>query len=331
MSEKVLITGGAGFIGYHLAAHLLDKGYQVHLVDNMARGVQDDDLKALLTRPGISFETVDVLSPTGMDGQADDYTYVIHLAAIIGVVHVLNRPYEVLRDNVAMLANMIEFAKRQKAMKRFMFASTSEIYAGTLMHFDLPIPTPESTPLAILPLEHPRTSYMLSKIYGEAMCQHSGVPFTIIRPHNIYGPRMGMAHVIPEQLRKMHEAAAGDSIEVFSMDHRRSFCYVSDAVEMITRMLERDSCENQALNLGREAPEVTIQTVAEACRSAVGKALELDGQPAQPGSPARRAPDMGLTTELTGYAALVDLAEGVGLTYDWYRERIFEGDSITAK
>ncbi|MGB1110781.1 MAG: NAD-dependent epimerase/dehydratase family protein, partial [Gammaproteobacteria bacterium] len=263
--------------------------------------------------------------------QSDDYTYVLHLAAIIGVVHVLNRPYEVLRDNVAMLANMIEFGKRQKAMKRFMFASTSEIYAGTLMHFDLPIPTPESTPLAILPLEHPRTSYMLSKIYGEAMCQHSGIPFTIIRPHNIYGPRMGMAHVIPEQLRKMHEAAPGDSIEVFSMDHRRSFCYVSDAVEMITRMLESEGCENQALNLGREAPEVTIQEVAETCRSTVGKDLVLDSKPAQPGSPARRAPDMSKTTELTGFAAEIDLATGIQLSYDWYRERIFEGNSVTAK
>ena len=120
----------------------------------------------------------------------------------IGVTHVMEKPYSVLYDNIRMLGNIIDLARRQSNLLKFFYASTSEIYAGTLKHFNLSIPTPEETPLAITDLSHPRTSYMLSKIYGEAMCQQASIPFTIFRPHNIYGPRMGMAHVIPEQLRK---------------------------------------------------------------------------------------------------------------------------------
>ena len=93
--------------------------------------------------------------------------------------------------------------------KLFVFASTSEVYAGSLEHFGLPIPTPETAPLGLPDLGRPRTTYMLSKIYGEALCRHAGLPFTILRPHNLYGPRMGMAHVIPElHARATHIQAA---------------------------------------------------------------------------------------------------------------------------
>jgi nucleoside-diphosphate-sugar epimerase len=92
-----------------------------------------------------------------------------------------------------MLENVLTLARDQRDFSRFLFASTSEVYAGTLQYFGMPIPTPENTPLAMTALDEPRTSYMISKIMGEAMCQQSGLPFTIFRPHNVYGPRMGMA------------------------------------------------------------------------------------------------------------------------------------------
>ena len=145
-----------------------------------------------------------------------DYTHVFHLAAIVGVGHVLERPYATLRDNVRLLDVVLDFARRQSALARFLFASTSEVYAGSLEHLDMPVPTPEDTPLALPSLAHPRTSYMLSKLYGEALVRHGGVPFTIFRPHNVYGPRMGLSHVVPQLLEKAHRAPDGGTLEVFS-------------------------------------------------------------------------------------------------------------------
>ncbi len=331
MSRKILITGGAGFIGLHLANRLLDEGLAVHLVDNFSRAVEDNFLKKTLARTNVDFSSVDLLDATTIESFGKDYDVIFHLAAIIGVVHVLERPYNVLYDNVQMLGNMIELARNQSNLSRFIFASTSEVYAGTLQYFDLPLPTPESTPLAVSDLSHSRTSYMLSKIYGEALCQQAGVPFTIIRPHNIYGPRMGMAHVIPEQLKKAFDARSGDSIDVFSVDHTRCFCFVDDAVEMLVRIIERSACEGKTLNIGTQKPEVTIREVAEACYKTVDKELFINAKPPSPGSPTRRAPDMSRTVELTSYQSKVALSDGVSITYDWYKENIFENRGITAK
>jgi len=259
MSRKILITGGAGFIGLHLANRLLDEGFRVHIVDNFARAVEDTELQNIVLRKGAVFSNMNLLDDNDTKELDLDYDVIFHLAAIIGVTHVLKRPYSVLYDNILMLGKMIDLARRQNNLTRFFFASTSEVYAGTLKHFDLPIPTPENTPLAITDLSYPRTSYMLSKIYGEALCRQAGIPFTLFRPHNIYGPRMGMAHIIPEQLYKAHSAKEGDSIKVFSVEHTRCFCYIDDAVEMLMRMMELSNCEGKTLNLGTQAPEVTME------------------------------------------------------------------------
>ncbi len=135
MSKKVLITGGAGFIGLHLANRLLDEGYQVDLVDNFSRAVDDQELKAIVSRKKVRSYTIDLLEEKESDVLDNDYDYIFHLAAIIGVIHVMNKPYNVLFDNIQMLGNIIKFTKRLKNLSRFFFASTSEVYAGTLKHF----------------------------------------------------------------------------------------------------------------------------------------------------------------------------------------------------
>jgi nucleoside-diphosphate-sugar epimerase len=237
----------------------------------------------------------------------------------------LDRPYETLRGNVALLARAIELARGQKGLARFLFTSTSEVYAGSLQHLDMPVPTPEAFPLALTALEHPRTSYMLSKIYGEAMVIHSGLPFTIFRPHNIYGPRMGLLHVIPQLLEKAHRAAPGAAIEVFSVDHRRSFSYIDDAVAMMIAGAENSACRDQVLNLGREAPEIAIGDLARIVIATVGKPLTIKPTAVTAGSPSRRAPSMARMTALTGVSAQVAVEQGVDLTYAWYRDHVFGG------
>lgn len=322
--KKALITGGAGFIGYHLSKRLLEDGYRVDLIDNFSRGSNDIELKALLDHPDVGFYDTDLLDPQKLTQLDKNYTHIYHFAAIIGVSNVLDRPYSVLSDNMLMLGNIISFARQTQTLKRLVFTSTSEVYAGTLKHFTLPIPTPESTPLALTDLAHPRTSYMLSKIYGEALCHHSGIPFTIVRPHNIYGPRMGMSHVIPELLKKSYYAHDKDYIDVFSPNHSRTFCYIDDFIEIIKSAAELSSCKNETLNIGNESPEILIGDLARIIINTVGKNLNINAQPETPGSPSRRCPDMKKTLALTGYSAKVTVEEGVMRTFRWYKENVFD-------
>jgi nucleoside-diphosphate-sugar epimerase len=199
-----------------------------------------------------------------------------------------------------------------------------------LENFTLPIPTPESVPLGLPDLKHPRTSYMLSKIYGEALCHSSGLPFTLVRPHNFYGPRMGLSHVVPELLKRAYAAKDGDSLDVFSVEHRRTFCFIEDAVTMLELAASSERCLGETLNLGAESPEVTIGELSQKVIDTVGRKLTIVPKPATPGSPARRCPDMTKTAELTGYRSRVTLEEGLARTFDWYRRNVFDGGSLSA-
>lgn len=327
--SKILITGGAGFIGFHLAKNILDHepDAELWLVDNLSRGVVDSDLEQLLANPRVTFKNLNLLAAEQMEELPTDFTFIFHFAAIIGVQHVINRPYNVLVDNVKMHDHMLQFAKTCPKLARFVFTSTSEIYAGTLEKFGLSFPTTEVTPLAANDLDRPRTSYMLSKMYGEAMCLHSGVPCTIVRPHNFYGPRMGLSHVIPELLKKAYEAADGDHIPVYSVDHQRTFCYIADAVEYIWRLAQSEAALQKAFNIGTETPEVAIGSLAEAAFAAVGRQIQIDAKPDTHNSPPRRCPSMARTKEVTGYDNQFSLNQGISQTYQWYRDQVFAAEN----
>jgi nucleoside-diphosphate-sugar epimerase len=324
--SRVLITGGAGFIGAHLARRLVREGAEVVLVDDFSRAVRDAELAALGASHGVRILQRDLREHDALGTLDDSYSHVIHLAAVVGVGHVVRRPLAVLADSVAMLSGVIAAARRQRALERLVFMSTSEVYAGALDRGELPFPTPESAPLAVTRIEQPRTAYMLSKIHGEAMCHHAEVPFTILRPHNVYGPRMGLSHVIPELLQRAHTATDG-TLAVASVDHRRTFCYVDDAVELMWRIACSPACAGETLNVGVGAPEVSIRELADLVAATVGKPLEIVPRPSTPGSPPRRCPDMTTTHRLVGRPPQVDLATGVRLTYDWYRRHVFDADA----
>ena len=329
--SRVLITGGAGFIGGQLCRHLLARGDDVVAVDNLSRGVVDSEFRALMQEPGFKFIDANLLDPNALDVVPGSFDLFFHFAAIIGVANVLGRPYEVLTNNVAMHAEAIRFARRQKNLARFIFASTSEVYAGTLQYFGIPLPTPESTPLTVTDTALPRTSYMLSKIYGEALTKQSGLPYTIVRPHNVYGPRMGMAHVIPELLKKAYDRVHGSTLEVASIDHRRAFCYIDDAIELIARAAESSKAQNEVLNIGNQKVEASIEDLAKVVLEITEKDLAIVAGPTTAGSPARRSPDMSKTISATGYEPVVGLREGIKKTFDWYRPKVFEGTELSAR
>ncbi len=324
--ENVLITGGAGFIGYHLVHRMSQAGYHVDIIDNLQRGTIDNPLKSLLKDDNVGFINIDLLNKDDVLSLSKDYSFIFNLAAIVGVRNVLKDAFNVLKSNMLITSNILELCKRQERLKRFFYFSTSEVYAGTLHYFGLTIPTPEDTPLTITPLENPRTSYMLSKIYGEALTLHCQyIPFFIIRPHNIYGPRMGMAHVIPELLKKAFYAQPNTTIEVFSVKHKRTFCYIDDFIECLLRLVYiSEKSDNYVLNIGSDAPEHSIEEVARLVIKIVGKELRILPKPPTPGSPHRRCPDISLLKRLIDFTPKVLLDDGIRTTFNWYKENYFD-------
>ena len=323
--SKVLVTGGGGFIGGHLASRLVELGHEVHLLENFSRAVRDSYLEGLLASPGVRLIEADLTRPESAGRVGTDYEFVYHLAAIVGVANVLRAPVAVLTGNVRMLEAALEIAARQTRLRRFVFTSTSEVYVGTLEKLGLPFPTPEDVPLVCPDLGSKRMSYMLSKIYGEAMCRAAQVPTTMVRPHNVYGPRMGLSHVIPELLQRAHSTREGGNLEVFSVGHKRTFCYIADAVEMLRLAAENDGADSGTYNLGNQSPEVTILELARLVVAAVGKRLCLVPKPDTVSSPARRAPDTTKIRNLTGYTSRIDLREGIQRTLQWYSAQVFSG------
>lgn len=328
---KILITGGAGFIGYHLTKKLATEGNKVVIVDDFSRGVTDSFLKGLQDNYGVELRTGNLLDKSIVDGIETDFDFIYHLAAIIGVQNVLNHSYDVLGNNAILTMNAIDIAKKQKHLKRLLFASTSEVYAGTLRYYGLEFPTIEDTPLTVSDLKHPRTSYMLSKIYGEALLRQSSIPFTIFRPHNFYGPRMGMSHVVPELLRKAYYDENNGKLQVFSADHKRTFCYIEDAAEMITRLAVCDDAEGEEFNIGNEKPEITMREVGEIVIEVTGQKLNIEPLPPSPGSPERRCPSMKKTIDCTKYEPQISIRDGIKKTFDWYKKNIFDGDEVCEK
>jgi UDP-glucuronate decarboxylase len=322
---RVLITGGAGFIGLHLARTLARRGHTIALVDAPALRPPDDDLQAFLSTGGHTLFEADLTRPGALDSLASGADVICHLAAILGVQTVRDKPFAVLQDNVAMTTETLKFAARQPAIHRFVFASTSEVYAGTLRHFSLVFPTPETTPLTVPNVAEPRSTYMLSKIYGEALVQQSGLPFTIIRPHSIYGPRMGFRHVMPQLMQRIIQSPPGQPLVVYSPEHCRTFCFIDDAVDLIAAAIDVPAAGGATLNVGTEQPEVSMLDLARLIGGVLGREIQLEPGPVTPGSPVRRQPDIRRIVEVTGVDPRVSLEEGVRRTWQWYEPRLTDG------
>ncbi len=324
---RVLITGGAGFIGAHLARKLAAEDNRVDLIDNFARGTRDSDLAALEDHPAVTLIARDLLRPNALSDLDRDYDLIFHLAAIVGVEAVVGAPFEVLSRNMEMLTSLLSFAGEQRELHRFVFASTSEVYAGSLDLPDFEVPTAETAPILLPDLDQPRSSYLLSKIYGEALCGHSGLPVTILRPHNIYGPRMGWSHVIPQLLERARQTAEGRRLTIYSPAHTRSFCHVSDAVELMIRLAFGEVARGGTFNVGNQSEEITMWDLAERIVSVLGREIALEPGPDTPGSPPRRCPDMSKTIEATRFVPHIRLVDGVKESAGWYlaNQRSFIG------
>lgn len=311
---KSLVLGGAGFIGVHLTRRLLAEGHDVTVVDDFSRGRRDPELDALDV-PVISADLTDAASFAALPRDCD---HVYLLAAVVGVRNVERDPSRVVRINTLAVLNTLDWIT---APQRLFFASTSEAYAGGVTAGVVPVPTPETVPLVIEDVTSPRFAYAISKVLGEAAVVHAGraknVPVVVGRFHNVYGPRMGADHVMPELCLR---ALRGENpFVVYGTDQFRAFCHVDDAVEAMVRLMGTDAAAGRIVHIGDDTAQTNIGELAELVLKIAGHAPAVHHEPAPPGSVARRCPDLTLLRTLTGYSPSVSLDDGVRRTFDWYR------------
>lgn len=319
-ARRILVTGGAGFIGLHLANQLADDpANAITLVDDFSRGRRDGDLDALLGRANVALLSADLTDPDSYRQLGQGFDEIYHLAGKLGVANVTERPYQVIRGNAMATLLLLDWWLAVGGGK-LLYASTSEAYAWTQSFHPLPVPTPENVPLSLTDLRHPRASYAGVKMFGELAviqaAQTAKLPCAVVRYHNVYGPRMGYEHVIPELHARVRNGE--NPLVVRSADHVRAFCYVSDAVRASIAAL-RYSAGSEIFNIGNDAEPVTIGQLARRILNVAGvNAKAVDAAPAANDPIAKRCPDISRASALLGYAPQVPLDQGLALTLAWY-------------
>ncbi len=312
---RILITGGAGFIGSHLCDYLLGQGHEVIAMDNLSTG-STDNIAHLAGHERFEFIKHDVTHYVYVAGPLDA---VLHLASLPSPVDYLNFPIQTLKVGALGTHKALGLAKAKGA--RFLLASTSEVYGDPLEH-----PQSEDYWGNVNPVG-PRGVYDESKRFAEALAmayhRYHGVETRIVRIFNTYGPRMRLddGRVVPNFIR---QALTGAPLTVYDEGSRtRSFCYVSDLVEGMVRLLLSD--EVYPVNMGNP-DEMTILEFAHKVLEVTGSESEITFvQPKDERTrddPMVRRPDIGKAQRVLGWQPLVSLEEGLGKTIEWFRTRL---------
>jgi len=312
---RVLITGGAGFIGSHLCDLLLDQGHLVMVMDNLITGSLQN-IAHHRGNPDFSFVNCDVTQYLSVEGPLDA---IVHLAALPSPVDYLEMPIKTLKVGALGTYHALGLAKAKQAL--FLLASTSEVYGDPLEH-----PQREDYWGNVNPVG-PRGVYDESKRFAEAltMAYHRthGLRTRIARIFNTYGPRMRLkdGRVVPNFVC---QALRGEPLTVYDDGSRtRSFCYVSDLIEGLDRLLNCD--EPTPVNLGNP-DEMTILEFARAVLRISGSSAEISfvvrTDERTRDDPQTRQPDISKARQLLGWVPKIGLEEGLAKTIDWFRDQI---------
>jgi UDP-glucose 4-epimerase len=269
---NVLITGGAGFIGSHLARYHLARGDAVFAVDDLSTGATTN-IAAFAANPHFRFERADVVTWSGLDAAVARADCIYHLAAVVGMFEVLQRPVEVLRVNIIGCERVLEAAAASGRRPQIVLASSSSVYGPSppeQMH--------EEADIVMVP-DSPLLNYALSKlaneVQGQAYAQERALPVVIVRLFNTIGPgQAGMyGFVVP---RFVQQALAGEPITVFGDGlQTRSFCDVRDTVAFLAALAETPAANGQVVNVGDEH-EITIRALAELIRTRASSASPIE-------------------------------------------------------
>jgi len=306
--RRVVVAGGAGFIGSHLCERLLQRGDEVVAVDNYITGSRAN-LASLFGTDRFTFVEQDVCAPLDVDGPVDA---VLHLASPASPKDFATLPIEILDVGSVGTRNLLELARRKGA--RFLVTSTSEVYGDPLVH-----PQVESY-RGNVSTTGPRSCYDEAKRFAEAMTmayhRTAGVDVAIARVFNTYGPRLkpGDGRVVSNFLA---QALSGAPITVYGDGRQtRSFCYVDDEVDGLLALL--DSTLRGPINIGNPN-EFTVAELAEIVVELTGSRSTIVHEPLPVDDPTRRQPDITLARERLGWEPKIELRVGLARTADWLR------------
>ena len=311
MSKTAVITGAAGFIGSHLTERLLDEGYSVIGIDNLLTG-DLANLAHLSKRRNFSFINQDVTRYINVDEPVD---VVLHWASPASPIDYLELPIPTLKVGALGTHNALGLALAKDA--RFVLASTSEVYGDPLQH-----PQSETYWGNVNPIG-PRGVYDEAKRFAEAMVtayhRHHGLDTKIVRIFNTYGPRMRIkdGRAIPNFIA---QALRGEDVTVYgSGNQTRSFCYISDMVEGIIRLMH--SSVNAPVNIGNPA-EISVERIALDIIAATGSSSRIVHRPLPVDDPKVRQPDITKARQLLGWQPEVLLSKGIATTIDYFRTKL---------
>jgi dTDP-glucose 4,6-dehydratase len=312
---RAVITGGAGFLGSHLCDFFLEKGWDVLCLDNLVTG-SGTNIDHLAKNLHFSFQQQNVSEYIGVSGPVEA---VLHFASPASPPDYLRLPIQTLKVGALGTHNALGLALAKKA--RFFLASTSECYGDPDVS-----PQPESYWGHVNPIG-PRGVYDEAKRFAEAITmayhRYHGLDTRIVRIFNTYGPRMRLndGRALPNFL---YQALTGEPITVYGDGKQtRSFCYVSDLIEGIYRLFE--SKEHEPVNVGNPH-EITILEFAERVRALVGSKTSIVFRPLPQDDPKQRCPDITKAKRILKWEPKIDLEQGLGLTYEYFRERVSAGN-----
>ena len=307
---RAIITGGAGFLGSHLCDRLIENGWEVLSIDSLVTG-SETNLEHLRDHPRFRTMRHDVSCYIEVPGPVD---YVLHFASPASPVDYLKLPIQTLKVGALGTHNALGLALAKKA--KFFLASTSECYGDPQVS-----PQTESYRGHVNPIG-PRGVYDEAKRFAEAMVmayhRYHGVDAHIVRIFNTYGPRMRLndGRALPNFV---YQALSGQPITVYGDGSQtRSFCYVSDLIEGIYRLMQSD--EHEPVNIGNPQ-EITILEFAERIRTLTGSSAPITFKPLPQDDPKQRCPDITKARRLLGWEPKVDLDEGLHLTLDYFRKK----------
>jgi dTDP-glucose 4,6-dehydratase len=305
---RILVTGGAGFVGSHLCEHLLAQGHTVVALDNLITGALEN-LRTLLPHDAFSFVEADVTQGIPVEGRFDR---IFHMASPASPIDYVELPFETLFVGSDGTRHCLERAHADGA--RFLVASTSEVYGDPAVH-----PQVESYWGNVNPIG-PRSVYDEAKRYAEALTmayhRYKGVQTRIVRIFNTYGPRMRAndGRVVPTFI---NQALDGQPLTVFGDGHQtRSFCYVSDLVRGLVALMESDLV--RPCNIGNPH-ELSMLQLAETINRVTGSDGGVVHKPLPKDDPTRRRPDISRAREALGWSPEVSFDEGMARTIAYFK------------
>lgn len=312
--KKILLTGGAGFIGTTLAGRLADQN-DIVILDNYHRNALPHT--RISDHPNVKVIRGDVTDPDAAHAAAEGCEIIVHLAAIAGVDTVLRMPVETMKVAILGTYNMLEAARQQPRLERFVDFSTSEVfgaYAYNVREADL---------TSLGAVGEARWTYAVSKLATEHLAHNYHKEFRIpavsVRPFNIYGPGQigeGAIHrFIVQALRDEDITIHNDGSQI------RAWCYVDDMAAGLLACLERDEAVGQAFNIGNPRSVVTIYNLAMQIVRLSGSRSKISFVPWDQTDVALRIPNIEKARRLLGYEPQVDLEDGLQRTIQWYRTK----------